>query len=242
MCQILGVSSNKPVDIQLSLREFQQRGKKNHHGFGFVFYDENLSTPSLIKKPHSLVKENIYEKTYSFKSKTIIGHVRLASCGNQEHKNTHPFVMGRWSFAHNGTVREIKKWELRRFIPSGDTDSEHAFLYLLEKLQGVDYISTLKLIIEEESKRIVKLGAFNFLLSNGEFLFAHGHTSLFYTKRTSPFFEVTLKDERYTVNLNEIKDPDEKAVIIATEPLTEEERWERIEGLKIFKSGELVYG
>ena len=36
MCQLLGLSSNKEVDIQLSLREFSHRGKKNRHGWGFA--------------------------------------------------------------------------------------------------------------------------------------------------------------------------------------------------------------
>ncbi|RCK75111.1 MAG: hypothetical protein IGBAC_1247 [Ignavibacteriae bacterium] len=37
MCQLLGVCSNKYVDIAFSLREFSKRGKSNPHGFGFVF-------------------------------------------------------------------------------------------------------------------------------------------------------------------------------------------------------------
>ncbi|MBM4158162.1 MAG: hypothetical protein FJ216_05205 [Ignavibacteria bacterium] len=42
------------------------------------------------------------------------------------------------------------------------------------------------------------------------------------------------------VNPEDIKDSDEKTIIIATEPLTENEEWEKIEGLKAFENGEFV--
>jgi predicted glutamine amidotransferase len=38
MCQLLGLSSNKEVDIQFSLKEFKKRGRKNPHGWGFAFF------------------------------------------------------------------------------------------------------------------------------------------------------------------------------------------------------------
>ncbi|MEM5777978.1 MAG: class II glutamine amidotransferase, partial [Candidatus Aenigmatarchaeota archaeon] len=132
MCQLLGVSSNKKVDIQFSLEEFKLRGERNYHGFGFAYYKDGNAC--LIRKPSSLAGENIEENKYRFKSKIIIGHVRLVSCGNSSHQNTHPFKIDNWLFAHNGTVTEIKNKPLNRFKPEGETDSEYAFCYLLEKL------------------------------------------------------------------------------------------------------------
>jgi len=45
---------------------------------------------------------------------------------------------------------------------------------------------------------------------------------------------VELVDERYSIGLDEVKDPDERAVIICTEPLTNEARWIKM------KSGQLI--
>lgn len=239
MCQLLGLSSNKPVDIRFSIKEFRQRGIYNPHGFGFLFYTKNNPEPELVKKPYSLNHENINIKKYFFESKIIIGHVRLASCGRIAHENTHPFMMDSWGFAHNGTVTSVKKWKLNKYVPSGDTDSEHAFLYLLEKLENIHSFSEQKEIIKKESEKIRKIGKFNFLLSDGKYLYAFGDTSLYYTQRKAPFMEVTLKDDGYTLNLNEIKAPDEKVILIATEPLTREEKWNKISGLLIFKDGEI---
>lgn len=242
MCQLLGLSSNKEVDIDLSLKEFRHRGKSNFHGWGFAFYSNGEW--EVIKEPRSLANENIESELFKFRSKIIIGHVRLATCGVKNHKNTHPFNIGKWVFVHNGTVSQIMKkneFKLNTFKPLGETDSEYAFCYLLEKIGNNSDIKKIKEILELESENIKQNGRFNFLLSNGEALFAHGHDRLYFVQRKAPFDEVTLKDEEYTVNLAEIKAPDEKAILIATEPLTTDEPWERISGIKVFKNGEEIY-
>ncbi len=63
--------------------------------------------------------------------------------------------------------------------------------------------------------------------------------SLHYTQRKPPFRFAKLKDVQHEVNLAEMKSPEEQAIIIATEPLTSNEKWIKIEGLKIFENGEL---
>lgn len=238
MCQLLGVSSNKPVNIFFSLQEFQFRGQKNPHGFGFAFYREGM--PEIIKKPTSLAKENIITQEFNFQSKIIIGHVRLASCGGQIHHNTHPFAQGRWCFAHNGTVTKIKEFRLEKFKPEGETDSEYAFCYLLDRIYHKSELNEIINILQNETLKIIELGKFNFLLSDGKNLYAFGDDSLYYVKRESPFQEVTLQDTGYHLHLNEIKAPDEKAIIIATVPLTKEEDWNQIKGLYVFSDGEEI--
>jgi len=239
MCQLLGLSSNKEVDIQLSLREFRHRGNQNPHGWGFAFIQNG--NWKLIKKPDSLSSEDIKNEQFQFKSKFVVGHVRWASCGKRTHQNTHPFHIGQWIFAHNGTVSSIKnnsEFKLTKFLPEGQTDSEYAFCYLLEKIGNEENIERIKTILGEESDKIKKNGNFNFLLSNSKVLFVFGDNSLHFVHRKSPFQEVTLIDEDYSVNLQEIKAPDEKAIIIATKPFTKEEKWSQILGLKVFKDGE----
>lgn len=231
MCQLLGVISNKEVNIEYSLREFRHRGDINRHGWGFAF---SKGTEWILKKqPSSLANENLNNKDFKFKSKIIIGHVRLASCGNLCHENTHPFVINNWAFAHNGTVLEIKDFPLKRYLPKGKTDSEHAFCYLLERIE--ESHSNKEKILKDEAEKIRKMGRFNFLLSNGKILYAYGDDALYYVERKSPFSFARLKDDDYEVHLSDIKAPNEKAVIVATEPLTTNEDWIKIYGLKIFE-------
>lgn len=234
MCQLLGVNCNKEVDIDVSLREFQQRAPSNPHGWGFAFF--NNGNWNIIKKPESLENQNLNEKYFKFKSKVIIGHVRFKSCGEAAHQNTHPFQIKNFVFAHNGTLYNFKNLILKKYFPEGSTDSEHSFCYLLENIENDMSHKT----IEKVANEINKLGTFNFLLSDGKFLYAYGDSSLFYVKRKSPFAKVVLTDLNYEVNLAEIKSKDEKAVIVATEPLTRNENWQRIKGLMVFENGEEV--
>jgi len=56
-----------------------------------------------------------------------IAHLRAASHGKAEGKNTHPFVSGDWAFCHNGIWSSYSlARELLELEPEGDTDSEVA--------------------------------------------------------------------------------------------------------------------
>ncbi|MEN3058828.1 MAG: class II glutamine amidotransferase [Candidatus Methanosuratincola petrocarbonis] len=245
MCQLLGVCSNKKVDVLLSLRGFKHRGEYNPHGWGFAFAGDGGEW-DLIKKPSSLAREpNVEENFRKYKSKIIIGHVRHASCGNQTHENTHPFKIGEWVFAHNGTVTRIMSlpdFSLNELRPQGKTDSEYAFCYLLEKIGKRKNIEKIAEILTSESEKIRACGpgSFNYLLSNGDVLFAYGDDRLHFVKREPPFLQVALRDEEYSVDLGEIKDRDERAILVATEPLTKDEKWEKFSGLRVFSDGEEV--
>jgi predicted glutamine amidotransferase len=67
--------------------------------------------------------------------------LRLKSVGAQDGENTHPFqasLIGEtFAFAHNGTVRKVKDRRLSHYKPTGQTDSEYAFLWLLDSLISV---------------------------------------------------------------------------------------------------------
>ena len=81
--------------------------------------------------------------------------------------------------------------------------------------------------------QIARHGTFNFLLSNGQALWAHASTQLHYVLRQHPFTEVRLKDEDVSVDLADLNGPDDRLAIVVTEPLTTNEEWIAM------KSGEL---
>ena len=239
MCQLLGVSANIEVDLQLSLREFKHRGEANPHGWGLAHFHDSKWT--LIKEPRTLAGENIEDERFRFRSRTIVGHVRLRSCGSVSHVNTHPFVRGNWAFAHNGTISAIKKrpeFKLTKYRREGGTDSEHAFCYLLEKIE--ERPNNIVKVLEDEAEKICELGAFNFLLSDGETLYTYGDHNLWYVAREHPFRKVQLKYDRFELELSDIKDAAERAILVATEPLTEGEDWKRLTGLMKFTDGKMA--
>ena len=65
----------------------------------------------------------------------------------------------------------------------------------------------------------------NFLLSNGQALWTHASTKLYYIVREHPFPEVQLKDEDVKVDLADLNGPDDRLAIVVTEPLTTNETW-----------------
>jgi len=88
--------------------------------------------------------------------------------------------------------------------------------------------------------RIARHGTFNFLLSNGQALWAHASTKLCYVVRQHPFSHVQLKDEDVTVDLSQLNGPEDRLVIVVTEPLTTNEAWVAMEAgeLQAFVDGQ----
>lgn len=239
MCQLLGISSNKPVTINFSFQGWKHRGQSNPDGYGFAWWEDGR--PRIEKNPSSLFAKasEAGSEIEGVTSPTFLCHVRLASRGRQEVKNTHPFMAEKngvhWVFAHNGTLHNFQSLRLKRHHPEGSTDSEHAFLWLLENLPARDDDS-FSCVLKDLAAEVVYLGRFNFLLSDGVTLWAHCSDNLYYINRKPPYGGelVELTDEGYSVGLDEIKDPSERAVIICTEPLTDEKGWQRM------KPGQMV--
>ena len=73
--------------------------------------------------------------------------------------------------------------------------------------------------------RLSELGAFNFLLSDGERLFAHCSTKLAYIERRAPFTKARLIDTDLEVDFAAVTTPKDRVGVIATAPLTDNERW-----------------
>ena len=99
-------------------------------------------------------------------------------------------------FAHNGDLPGIYRSEalaLGSYRPVGQTDSEHAFCVLLERVHE-PWNACPPLTVEvrlsllaEFAAELPKLGPANFVYSDGDALFAHGHRRMqFNSKRGDP--------------------------------------------------------
>jgi len=253
MCELFGLSANRTVFVSFTWRGFLKRGKFNYHGWGVAWYLNNHI--GLVKEPRPAHESPIAKLLVNgIRGHIVISHVRLASQGNPSYVNTHPFIRklhGReWVFAHNGDVSGIicnTKFKLKHYFPIGETDSEYAFCYIMDNLREVsndESIVKIAKTIWSLANKIGDYGKFNFLLSNGEYLFAYMNKlrTLYYLLRHPPHKgQVRLTDEDYEVVLKEIKAPNELAAIIATEPLTNE-YWEPFEPntLYVFYKGSAI--
>jgi glutamine amidotransferase len=170
---------------------------------------------------------------YPIKSRNVIAHIRKATQGEVALENCHPFVRelwGRyWVFAHNGDLKDFHPRLHGSFHPVGSTDSERAFCWLMQELAkshaGVPSVAELTLTLRELVPQIARHGSFNFLLSNGQALWAHASTNLHYIVRQHPFATATLSDEDLSVNFAEQTRPSDRVAVVVTAPLTTNESW-----------------
>ena len=242
MCQLLGMNSRLPASLTLSFTGFSQRGGgTDHHadGWGIAFFESDGSAPGkgvrYFVDKESAATSPIAKmlRGYPIKSHNVVAHVRKATVGAVRLENSHPFVRelwGRyWVFAHNGDLKDFNPPLHGSFRPVGNTDSELAFCWLMQELAkshaGVPSVHELTLTLRELVPRIARHGTFNFLLSNGQALWAHASTKLCYLVRQHPFCEVHLKDDDVRVDLSELNGREDRLAIVVTEPLTTNENW-----------------
>ena len=236
MCQLLGMNCNVPTDVTFSFKGFAQRGgRTDHHrdGWGIAFFEGKgvrhfVDHQAAAESP---VAELI--RRYPIKSKNVIAHIRKATQGEVSLHNCHPFVRelwGRyWVFAHNGDLKDHRPRLHSHFRPVGDTDSEHAFCWIMQELAkshaNVPSIEELTLTLQELTARLARHGTFNYLLSNGQALWSHASTSLHYIERRHPFGQAQLSDEDLRLDFAQETSASDEVAIIATSPLTNNETW-----------------
>lgn len=253
MCQLLGMNCNNPTDATFSFTGFAQRGGRTADhvdGWGVAFFEDRGLRHFVDHLPaaESPIAELI--RKYPIKSRNVIAHIRKATQGAVNLQNCHPFVRelwGRyWVFAHNGDLDAFAPHLHANFRPVGTTDSERAFCWLMQELAkshaSVPSVGELTLTLQELMPQIARFGTFNCLLSNGEALWAHASTHLYYLERRFPFTLAELADEDMTVDFADHASADDQVALIVTAPLTKNETWTPFQSgeLKVFVGGRAV--
>jgi len=250
MCQLLGMNCNNPTDATFSFTGFAQRGGRTADhvdGWGIAFFEDRGLRHFVDHLPAAESPVADLIRKYPIKSRNVIAHIRKATQGAVNLQNCHPFVRelwGRyWVFAHNGNLENYAPVLHGNFRPVGTTDSERAFCWLMQELAkshaGVPSIEELTLTLRELVPQIARHGTFNFMLSNGEALWAHASTNLYYVERRFPFTSAELADEDLTVDFDAHTAPDDQVTVIVTAPLTKNETWTAFQPseLRVFVNG-----
>ena len=250
MCQLLGMNANTPTDLMFSFTGFSTRAEEHKDGFGIAFFEGPgarlfVDAQSARVSP---VAEMI--RRYPIRSPNVIAHIRKATQGVVALENTHPFVRelwGRyWVFAHNGDLKDYQPRLHAAFRPVGSTDSERAFCWLMQELSkahaDLPPIAELTNTLAELVPRIAAHGSFNFMLSNGQALWAHCSTRLSWVVREHPFRPARLQDEDMSVDFAELTTPADRVAVVVTEPLTTDEPWQAFAPgeLRVFLNGVAV--
>lgn len=241
MCELLGMSANVPTDICFSFSGLIKRGGEtgpHKDGWGITFYEGKGCRSFKDPKPSCQSRVAKLVKDYPIKSTAVISHIRQANRGGVSLENTHPFIRElwgqNWTYAHNGQLTGYDTLPLGYAIPVGQTDSERAFCWIINKLQQnyqsepTDMITVFK-EIASYADELRELGVFNMLLSNGQYVMAYCTNNLHWITRRAPFGKAQLIDEELTVNFSEETSDSDIVTVIATRPLTSDEEWNKMQ-------------
>ena len=214
MCEVFGISSQEPKKINRELTELFSHSIDHPNGWGLALLDRD--NYSVEKEPvkaatSKYLKARLQEPIIV---NTALAHIRLATVGNMEWKNCHPFVgsdkTGRqWTLVHNGTIFEMEEIHKYSKVQKGETDSECILFYLLDLINEEIDTKGRDLTDEERFKVVDNLvimsspqNKLNLLIYDGETLYAH-------TNYQNSLFRRNV----------------DKCVYISTQPLTSDE-WE----------------
>lgn len=252
MCELFALNSHLPAAATFSLKGFAARGGRTADhvdGWGVAFHDGERCDVVVEDSPAAHSELARHYGQHAIAARNILAHVRKATQGVRAVQNCHPFRRewaGRsWVFAHNGDLKDFHPTLQGSFAPAGQTDSERAFCWLLQRLQQRfgdqlpdwdELATTLTPWLHE----IAEHGRFNVLLTDGRALLAHASTRLHWLQRRPPFGHVSLRDGDLSLDLDTLNGPDDRMVLVATEPLTHAEPWQAFEAgeVRVFEAGD----
>jgi len=199
MCRLFGFRSAVPAAVHPALvtekNSLVIQSREHKDGWGIAAYgiDPRPRVAHGVGPAHS--DPDFHRVSSLVSSHTVVAHVRLASVGAIELRNSHPFLYGCWSFVHNGTLKNFEQH--RKAVESliredlrpnihGTTDSErcfHVFLTRLASRTALDGIArvedvaralaeTMELVSAITDQPGQERSSMNFLVTNGAVMVA----------------------------------------------------------------------
>lgn len=149
MCRLFGLHSGTDavtatfwlLNASDSLAE---QSRRNPDGTGLGVFDEHHQ-PRLHKQPIAAWQDaDFATEAHELTGTTFVAHVRYATTGSLDIRNTHPFLQDGRIFAHNGVVEglDVLDERLREVgaddLVLGQTDSERVFALITASIRARD--------------------------------------------------------------------------------------------------------
>ena len=252
MCELFAMSSRYPASVGFSLETLAQRGGHNgphKDGWGVAYFEDR--DVFLLREPSPAAESNLvrFMEVNGPPSSLVLSHIRLATQGEPALRNTQPFqreLGGRTHvFAHNGNmpgIRDACSLETHRYTPVGDTDSEFAFCWLLERLGSAwargngaaPTVGERLAIVADFAASLRPLGPSNFVYADGDALFAHAHIRKQDDGNERPpgLHVLVRSSNEQAVDLSQsgvmLAPVAQELTLVASVPLTDDEPWEPV--------------
>jgi predicted glutamine amidotransferase len=144
MCRLFGMSGgSRRVRATFWLLEapdsLAEQSRREPDGTGVGWFDAD-GRAQVAKQPLAAYEDQCFAReARELESTTFVAHVRYATTGAIEARNTHPFEQHGRLFAHNGVIQDLDRLEHElgddRSLVKGDTDSERFFALVTREIE-----------------------------------------------------------------------------------------------------------
>jgi predicted glutamine amidotransferase len=247
MCRLFGLHAGGTactatfwlLDAPDSLSE---QSRRNPDGTGLGIFDEH-GQPQLHKEPIAAWQDaDFATEAHELTGTTFVAHVRYATTGSLDVRNTHPFLQDGRIFAHNGVLEglDVIDERLRELgtddLVLGQTDSERVFALITGAVRGQNGDVTAGLVDAMEWLAAnVPIYAVNILLSTATDMWAlrYPDTNELYLLNRPAVPEFDLRTKRIRARSEHLRS--RQSVVFATERMDDDPAWHLI------APGELVH-
>ncbi len=185
MCELFAVSAKEKIRVDGLLKEFFSHSREHPNGWGMALHDgitQNVEREPVRASNSIYLKNRLMNEVCASR---IMAHIRRATIGDVDYRNTHPFVKrdvsGRaWTLMHNGTIFEASVLSPYQYSQVGSTDSERILLYLVDRINDNlendwnSFDGNDRFHVVEDVIRILAPGnKLNLIFNDGEYLYVH---------------------------------------------------------------------
>jgi predicted glutamine amidotransferase len=251
MCRLFGMSGGpEPVTARFWLLDapdsLAEQSRREPDGTGIGTYSAQRA-PRIEKQVLAAYEDRRFgREARSLTSRTFVAHVRYASNGGLELKNTHPFEQHERIFAHNGVIGDVAQLESELGDEMqhvhGDTDSERWFALISREIERTGSIPDGIATAAHWVAANLPVLSVNFVLITPDELFAlryPGTHELHVLERDAGGHtggrDLDHRSSKGRIRVGSDALSERPAVIVATEPMDDDPGWREL------RSGELLH-
>jgi predicted glutamine amidotransferase len=254
MCRLFGLHAGTDVCTATfwllnAPDSLSEQSRKNPDGTGLGVFDRH-GRPQLHKEPIAAWLDSQFAtEAHQLTGTTFVAHVRYATTGSLEVRNTHPFLQDGRIFAHNGVVEGLDDIDERlrelgtHNLVLGETDSERVFALITGSIRARRGDETAGLVDGVQWLAAnVPIYAVNILLSTATDMWAlryPGAHELYVLDRRYEH-QTGAPDGEFDLRTHRIRAQSEhlctrSSAVFASEPMDDDPRW------RLLEPGELVH-
>ncbi|MHB1539192.1 MAG: class II glutamine amidotransferase [Solirubrobacteraceae bacterium] len=246
MCRLFGMSAG-PARASATFWLLQapdslsQQSRREPDGTGLGWFDAH-ARPQIRKQPIAAYEDREFAReAHEVSSRNFVAHVRFASTGALQARNTHPFQQDGRLFAHNGVIEGLSELDAELGdaldLVGGDTDSERFFALITREAarRGGDLHAGIETACSWIATHL-PIFAINFVLATADGLWAlrYPETHDLYVLERQPGEQLE-HASRIGSRVHSEHGAEHPLVVIASERMDEDPAW------RALQPGELIH-